>query len=242
MRLFNYLLRTILFLIIFISCKQRKDTSQNKETIAITWTELQKRKYFQDSIAYRMYNGNFGTVDSLNNFQIFSKIFFPNINLENRNNACIYALEEPLVDTTSIDTSKIWLRITVDHTFRKPYCLILEKKQYKNYLTYKTTDGHGGYFSGLLNFSFTKVITDSIFENTFKKIREINFWELRNDTTCIGLDGEGWTIEAIKKGKYNFIERWTPFYCGNPTTRKIGEIGVDLRKLIIKMGEAEIKK
>jgi len=192
------------------------------------WTEVQKRKYFQDSIANLMYNGRlFG--DTINGFEYFIDKHYPNIKSRNKYDAVLYACEEPWIDSTNIDTDKYWFRITVSPCFRKPYCLVIEKKLNKTYLTSKMLSGDGGYYSGLPTFSFTKFFDTTLYNQVSVQLNNLKFWKLDKDSTCMGgTDGEVWTFEAIENGKYNLISRWVPTHCGNETTLQLGRLGLML--------------
>ena len=226
-----YIILTILSLT-FASCKDNKTSDDKFQLTKLGWTEEQKWAYFQDSIAHRMYNGRHGAGDSLNDFEVFSRIMFADIKAKNKFDPFIYAFEEPYIDTTKIGANKFWFRITVAPCFRKPYCLIAEKKNNRTYVTAKMTDGDGGYLTGLLDFSTTKTFADTIYNDISKELHELNFWKLDKDTTCSGgFDGESWTFEAIENGRYNIITRWVPLHCGNQVTIQLGKLGVKIRDL-----------
>lgn len=229
------LINIAIFIFIFSSCKQ----TENKTVVADTskkWTENAIKKYFRDSIAHRMYNGQMGQGDSLNNFDKFSKYILADIKAKNIDDPFILGFDENYIDTTKIDSSKKWFRISVNPCFRIPYCLIIEKFDNTSNLTLKMTDGHGGYYSGFVNFVSTQQDTDSLYSVISSKLHQLNFWKLKQDTTCgLGLDGETWTFEAIENGQYNIVSRWVPLHCGNDTTRQLALLGVDLRnKLMFK--------
>jgi hypothetical protein len=223
-------LLTIFILALFaLGCSDNSKQKTSMDNLKSKWTEEQKRKYFQDSIAFRMYNGRHSG-DSLNEFDNFSDRYYSNVKSKNRHDAFLYAFEEPWIDTTNIDSSKSWFRIIVLPCFRKPYCLTIEKKFNKTYLTSKMLNGDGGYYSGLLTFSFTKNFDSTLYNQVSGQLNSLKFWTLGDDTTCIGgFDGEGWTFEAIENGKYNFIRRWVPTSCGNSTTLQLGKLGLMLR-------------
>jgi hypothetical protein len=169
--------------------------------------------------------------DSLNNFDKFSKYILSNIKAKNISDPFILGFDENYIDTTKIDSAKKWFRISVDPCFRIPYCFILEQVGNKSILTLKMTDGHGGYFSGFLNFLITHVYDDTFYTSISKRLHHLNFWQITNDTTCgPGLDGENWTFEAIENGKYNIVTRWVPMHCGNEITKQLAQIGLQLMK------------
>jgi hypothetical protein len=215
----------ILFLtIILISSCSGKN---NKKKTPI-WSEYQKRQYFEDSIANRMYNGEYGEGDSLNDFALFSKYMFSNIKAINIGDPYIYAFEEPYIDTYKKLPFNDWFRITVNPCFRIPYCLIIEKRGKSSYLTCKMTDGYGGYYSGKLSFSLTQKFSDTLYDDIRKQLLAVDFWSLGPEPID-GCDGETWTFEAIHNGKYNLIERWVPQKYGSSRTRKLAELGLNLR-------------
>lgn len=215
-----------LIILVFISSCVDRSINKNK----INWTSNQIRQYFEDSIAYREYNGQYGEGDSLNDFSIFSKHFLANIKSKIINDPNIFAFEEPYIDTAKKLPFKNWFRITVDPTFRIPYCLILEKKGKSSYLTCKMTDGYGGYYTGKLSFSLTQKFSEKLCDSINKELKKINFWNLKEDPTERGSDGETWIFESIYEGKYNLIERWVPQRFGTFETRKLAEIGLKLRE------------
>lgn len=218
------------FISIIASCRQ---SDRNKKYIEPEnkWSTERIQKYFVDSIALRKANGKFGYGDSLNDFEKFSKIFLSDIKAKNINDPFIFAFNETYIDTTHIDKNKEWLRITVDPCFDIPYCMIVEKVNNRTKLTIKTTNGYGCYCSGYLNFFNTQFLPDTAFNDISKKLNELNFWKLENDTTCEKVvDGEHWTLEAIEKGKYNLIYRQSPTFCTSNETKILLSIANELKK------------
>ena len=211
------------------ACKRKSDTNNKSEKVKPCLREEQKRKYFADSIAFRYGNG-FMERDSALKFSYFMRTNYPDIKAQNVYDPFIYAFEENYIEPAKIDSSINWFRITVDPCFRRPYCIIVENKLHKTYVTAKMTNGDGGYHCGLLDFSLTKIFSDSLYNDISKQLHELNFWKLKKDTVCGGgFDGETWTIEAIEKGQYNIIYRWVPQDCGDKTTRQLGQLGLQIR-------------
>ncbi len=230
------MLKQLLIIFLFvtiISCKENPTAEIVLHKNKLSWTEKQKRKYFTDSIATKIYNGRYGmknNKDSLNDFDVFSRIMFSDIKAKNIQDPFIYAFEEPYIDTTQIDSNVCWFRITINPCFRVPYCLIVEKKLNKTYLTAKMTNGHGGYHCGTLDITTTRIFSDTFYTNISNKLHQLDFWKLKNDSICKGgFDGENWTFEAIENGKYNLIDRWVPQACGDSRTLQLGKIGIDIR-------------
>jgi hypothetical protein len=212
-------------IIAITSCKQNLNEKKAK------WSESQKRKYFSENIAYRYSSGMVNSRKPLWNFRIFIDSLYPEINSKNKYNSLVYAFEEPYIDTTKIDSSKSWIRVILSPCWRIPTCLTLEKRNCKSYLTSKITNGKGGYYSGNLLATLTKVYSDTLFDNISKELQNINFWNLGvEENNCD--DGETWDFEAIEKGKYNYITR----FClrkneTNLTRVKLYKIGLKLLKL-----------
>lgn len=223
------LMHIALFLFFISSCKP----VEKKIIIPDTppkWSQESIRNYFKDSIAYRRYNGQWGQGDSLNDFDKFAQYILKDIKAKNINDPLIFGFDENYIDTTKIDSTKRWLRISIDPCFAIPYCLIIEQIGNKSVLTLKMTDGLGGYYSGFLNFLSVLQDTDSLYSSISYKLHKLDFWKIKKDTTCLGgFDGDTWTFEAIENGQYNIVSRWAPLNCGNSTTKQLALIGVTLR-------------
>ncbi len=97
-----------------------------------------------------MGNSNYKNPDSLNKFEFFMKTFYDNSKAINYRDEFVYALDEPYIDTTQIDKNKKWVRLIVKPTFSRPYCITLDKVKSNTKLTFKMTNGRGGYYSGYL--------------------------------------------------------------------------------------------
>ncbi len=180
------------------------------------YSQADARKFFEDSIA-----GPDHKEFTSETFLRFLKRYYSELKTKTPN-ALIYAMEEPFVDTTNVDTAKQWVRVTVDPCFRKPYSLIVEKVNGKSSLTIKVTNGFGCQYPGVLASTTKYRFVGDLYDTVATRLDSLNFWELGKDTTCHGgLDGEEWLIEAVSKGKYNAIYRWVPQSCGNGTTRKL---------------------
>jgi hypothetical protein len=214
------------------SCNDNNKTIDKIQSIKYNWTEDQKRKYFQDSVY--ILNPNFGgeSGDSINVFEVFARNMFADIKSKNIYNPYIYALEEPYIDSTKIDSGKFWFRIVVEPTFSQPYCLVVEKKANRTYLTAKMTDGKAGYYTGQLEFVCTKTFGDTMYNYISKVLHKLNFWKLRTDPIRHhGADGDNYTLEAIENGKYNIVRSWSPLYCGDRETFQLAMLGLDLLKI-----------
>ena len=225
-RQFMRILYFVIFLVLLFACGDTKQNVNYSKTTSNQWTEEQKRNYFNDSIAIFIERQSGINHD----FLYFFKQQYPDVKAKYID-PFIYAFEEPIVDTTKIDTAIKWFRLTVEPCFRLPYCLIVEKKKGKTFLTTKVTNGDGGYYSGTLALNMKFLLQDSICDNLINQLHMLNFWTLAADTTCHGgLDGETWIFESIDKGKYNVLSRWYPQECGNMRTKQLAQLGLRLRE------------
>jgi hypothetical protein len=210
-------------LLLSIGCR-----NSEKDVYISNWTEEKKRTYFEDNIAYSMYNGRHQGKEGLENADVFLASMFDTINMAQHDNILLYAMEERFIDTTRLDGHGNWLRITVDPTFRIPYCLILEEQGKRSRLNAKMTDGSGGYFSGLLHVETLQYYSKEFGDSIFRELRALRFSSLSTHENRNGFDGETWTIEAILDGKYHGIERWHPQSSKEQAVNDISTIGTKL--------------
>jgi len=201
-----------------LSCHNRQKSSSEPIVKEIVYTEADARKFFEDSVAGP--NEEFTS----ERFPRFLKRYYPELKTKNLN-ALIYAMEEPFVDTTRIDTAKYWFRVTVNPCFRRPYSILVEKSSGKSSLTIKITNGYGCQYPGVLTSTTKYRFVGELYDTVATTLRNLHFWTLDKDTTCQGgLDGEQWLIEAMDNGRYNAIDRWAPQHCGDSTTRSIANL------------------
>ena len=177
------------------------------------------RSYFKTHIA----GGN------INNFpeELFAAFiadFYPELKTA-YTNLFLYAMEEDFIDSCAIDSSRQMFRVTVDPCFRRPYCIVVEKKAGKGSLSIKITDGYGGQYPGLLASTTRFQFVGDMYDQVSRKLDSLRFFELGKDTTCgMGLDGEWWLLEFVERGRYNAIHRWVPQHCGDSTTRQLARL------------------
>jgi len=218
---------------IFCGCVNKSET-RSKTNISSPWTEVQKQKYFSEKFAFRYgWGDGYFQNDTAETFLHFLKTHYPEVKSYHFHDAFLYALQEPYIDTTHIDSSKEWLRLVVTESFSNPYCFVLEKRNGKAYFTTKVTDGIGGQYTGNLRFSWTWTYEEKTYDSLFAQLQSLKFWHLPIlDTSCHGgTDGSRWTIEAVELGKYQYIQRWSPEHCGDSLTYRLGQFGVQLKKL-----------
>lgn len=98
----------ILLLVVLAACKNRAQSNSPSKV----WTEEQKRKYYTDSFSY---SGNDFQMrrDTSVRFDKFMDEQYPELKAVNKYEPLIYAMEEPYIDTTKINKTKHWFRITV---------------------------------------------------------------------------------------------------------------------------------
>jgi hypothetical protein len=115
------ILSSVIFIFLLTACADKaQEVVVSKKDRPDGWTELQKRQFFSDSIAiFRI-----GTTDSSNEFPHFFKKHYPDVKAKYKD-AFLYALEEPIIDTTTIDTTTKWFRLTIEPCFRLPHCVIV---------------------------------------------------------------------------------------------------------------------
>ena len=211
----------LLFIMISVAfaCQNNQTGSGEPTVKEIQYTEAEARQFFEDSIA-----GPDQKEFTSEKFPRFLKRYYPQLSTKTPT-ALIYAMEEPFVDTTRIDTTKQWFRVTVDPCFRRPYSMIVEKNSGRSSLTIKVTNGFGCQYPGMLTSTTKFRFVGELYDTVAAKLKSFNFWALGDDTSCHGgLDGEEWLIEAASKGKYNAIYRWVPQHCGDSTTRKLANM------------------
>jgi hypothetical protein len=212
----------------FVACHRQA----SKPIPSSKWSEAQKRNYFVDSFAYKTGSGRYYKSlgeDSSKSFGSFLRRQYPDLHTAYYTDPLPYALEEEYIDTTRIDSSREWVRFIVYSFFELPYSIVLERKAGRTYLIAKLADGRGLYHTGQLILASKQVVPDSLTESVFKIVDSLDFWHLREDTSCHGgTDGSEWSIEAILHGKYNKVDRWAPDGCGNSTTRGLAKLGEKL--------------
>lgn len=177
-----------------------------------------------------MGNGNYKNADSLNQFEFFMKTFYPNSKAINYRDEFVYALDEPYIDTTQIDKAKKWFRLIVKPSFTSPYCITLEKVKNNTKVTFKMTNGRGGYYSGYLTLASFLYFKETLYDSYSSRLNKIKFWEIKGkDSSCHAvLDGTSLVFEAIDKGRYNIVYRHSPWVCTSKEAQELVKIFEDL--------------
>jgi hypothetical protein len=124
------------------------------------------------------------------------------------------SLEEPVLFTKT-DSIKIY-RFTHLGTWSAPFTYRIEKSGSLVSITYRLTDGQGGYDAGKLTANKYKIIPAQYWDSLDTKIRNIDFWTSQTHEMDRGTDGSEWILEGYSNGAYYCIVRWSPEYNGDP--------------------------
>lgn len=119
----------------------------------------------------------------------------------------LYAMKEPLLYNKKIN--KQVFRFTWLRTFDNPIIVRLEKTD-KCTLTWKMSDGAGGYDPGNLIIEKSKEIELTKWDDLQKLISKSDFWNLDLGRISSGLDGSEWILEGYEPTRYRAITAWTP--------------------------------
>jgi hypothetical protein len=78
-------------------------------------------------------------------------------------------------------------------------------------LTSKEADGKGGYEPGKLIRNSTATLSKEQTQLFRDRVESLGFWKLAaRQQGSAGLDGAQWIIEAVKGGRYQIVDRWSP--------------------------------
>lgn len=105
-------------------------------------------------------------------------------------------------------------------TWTAPFCVRLEAgPDGTTSLCGRVTSGLGGYDTGSLSSSETKILTPEKSKEFFRSITASGFWTLPTKGDLIGNDGAQWIFEGVRDGQHHLIDRWSP---GNGAVRDLG--------------------
>jgi hypothetical protein len=139
------------------------------------------------------------------------------------------ALNEPLIFDLKSDTIYrfTWLR-----TFHHPVAIRVQKSKDKILLTWKMSDGAGGYSPGKLIIDETTELSSAEWNEFQKLLDKIEYWTMptNEQSDIMGTDGSQWIIEGVQNGKYNVVDRWTP---RNSSYQELGMFLINLTDLDI---------
>jgi len=188
-----------------------------------------KNYYLQHIASYEFLNAQ--NPDSLWFFNIFSKHVLNIQHAKNGGDPLLFSFDEPYSDTTDIDPNKNWLRISVNPCFYKPYCMTIEKVDNTTILRLKTSNGRGCQNLGYLDFVNETTIQQSQFFDTLAtQLENLHIWNWPLNVRCRSCtDGESWTIEFIKNGRYTIHLTDSPFYNKHPKDSVLSVLVANIR-------------
>lgn len=117
------------------------------------------------------------------------------------------SLEEPILYTKK-DSGYI-IRYTNLGTWDRPFVYRIQKFNSGISISYRETDGEGGFEPGKLIIDSTAFKDFHDFNTLISKLHHYDFWKQKTFNT-MGNDGAEWILEVYKNGKYKFITRWSP--------------------------------
>jgi hypothetical protein len=126
----------------------------------------------------------------------------------------LHSMNEPILRNRT-DSISIF-RYTNLGTWNAPYTYRVEKSNNLVTITYRKTDGQGGYDTGDLVKDKTKTVALHNWDSLQTKIQAIDFWNSQTHDENIGLDGSEWILEGYSNGEYHFMTRWSPDGYGDP--------------------------
>lgn len=124
------------------------------------------------------------------------------------------------------DKGREYFRFLYLPSFTEPCLIDIYLHNGKYELSFKKTNGAGGFYAGELIMEKTKELTASDLEQLKNRLEECGFWEAPfYNGTKDGTDGTSWIIEAVSCGKYNIVKAWSP---EEGFVREIGELFIKL--------------
>ena len=177
-----------------ISCTSTKiiipKNSVNDYTGDLYFSSYDSNKYPRDTI-------NRGPNDSLSTFT--NKWYSQHLN----------SLNEPIIFDKKDKNLQI-IRFTNLGTWDHPYTYRVEKFADKINVTYRQTDGLGGYQTGKLIKNYTKKVNNKKWNHLISKLDEVDFWNIQTQDPNRISDGAEWILEVLINGKYHLVTRNSP--------------------------------
>lgn len=119
------------------------------------------------------------------------------------------AMNEPSLITRRKEGVEIyrflWLR-----TFHHPIAIRVERTVETINISAVELDGQGGYEPGRILDRSTKTIDNAQWCDFLSRLSRSNYWNMGPETELGGHDGAQWILEAVRDGRYHFVDRWTP--------------------------------
>ena len=135
------------------------------------------------------------------------------------------SFQEPNLSTYQGD-SEVY-RLTLDRTFTNYACVTIVKSKSKIILTYKETNGIGGYYFDDLSLIQKVNLSQEEWRNLIDLTEQTNYWNTTVDINeAPNSDGESWLLEAKDHERYHCSLRLDPDEC--EPLYKIGKMMLDL--------------
>ncbi|HEY0728033.1 MAG TPA: hypothetical protein VGD38_08205 [Pyrinomonadaceae bacterium] len=116
--------------------------------------------------------------------------------------ASLYASDNDAVESYRF----LWLR-----SFHRPIAVRLWKTETDQFITFKETNGAGGYEPGDLVVDQTRKLERGEWDAFVQRLDDMCYWNLpTNDPEFGGLDGAEWILEGVRGDRYHMVDRWTP--------------------------------
>ena len=168
------------------------------------------------------FSQNFFPENSLSNIETVETI------IQNWYGEQLSALGEEIIYNRESELNTI--RFTCLRTFDNPFSIRIDWDDQNSDITFRMTDGAGGYSPGILIRDIAFSITQTELDNILAVFTRNNFWKLPVNSEDFGLDGSQWIIEYKTADKYKAVNWWTP------ENNAVSEIG----NAIIKLSGVEI--
>jgi len=132
------------------------------------------------------------------------------------------ALNEPvLYNSKTINEA---YRFTYLRSYDEPVAVRIENENGQVYLYTKMTDGKGGEDPGGLIIHTKKMLSMEQWDHFCSLIEKINYWKMEAkekdvlpkkekgviETVLIKSGGAQWILEGVRRGRYHFVDRWSP--------------------------------
>ena len=121
----------------------------------------------------------------------------------------LYSMREPVLYKKTDESINI-IRFTHLGTWSNPYSYRIEQNKSNISITFKKTNGSGGFDSGKIIEHGTKKIDIEQWNLVLSTMDSVDFWNMGTHDENMVLDGEEWIFEAIINGRFHFITRNSP--------------------------------
>ena len=95
-------------------------------------------------------------------------------------------------------------------TFDNPLVVRLELHHEQPILTAKITNGQGGYEPGRIVNRVEKTVSYEHVSAFLDQLEGLEFWQKNSLGDDWGINGSIWLLEALRKGRYKFMQSWSP--------------------------------